>query len=488
MLEDDRPSHPMTGVHELTLRGPVETAELRAAVEAARRRHPLLCRIVDASVGPPAWVSPTAGAAEPTGPAVRIDRAPAGTPRTHPRGDWLDIRREVGLRVWVRDEPPDADGTPLCRLSLAIHHCCADALGGLTFLFDLFAHLSAARGGPPPPPPPPPDPDRLRLRDQIYDRPGRLPGLPKGRLNLWAHLLIGLRGLSVRATLPLAPSPGYERRRSGGEGPAPPVDRVSPPRIARFSREETERFRAAAKARGVTMNDLILRDLFVSLRTHNLAVGANDLAPGGEAGFLRVSVPVNLRGRDDLPGSVRRPAAGARGGGARGGGLSVANKIGMALLTRSPKLAEDPEALLDSVHGEMAWVRKTERGRRFVETIRLAQRVVGRTPGRIVGENCYATAVLSNLGDLARVIPPALRDDDDHLCAPAADPGRTLTALDYATASPSRPRTRATLLVATYAGRLRLNLRTDPREIAPAHADALLADLAARVRRTAGAA
>ena len=477
MLEDDRPSHPMTGVHELTLRGPLETAELGAAVEAVRRRHPLLRRIVDTTAGSPAWVRPGAGG---TGTAVRIDRAPAGTPRTHPRGDWLDLRREIGLRVWVRDEAPDEDGAPRCRLSVAVHHCCADALGGLTFLFDLFAHLGAARGGPPPPPPP--DPDRLPLRGRFHDRPGRLPGLPKGRANLWVHLLIGLRGMAVRATLPLAPSPGDERRRPGRESSALPVDRVSPPRIARLSREETDRFRAAAKARGVTMNDLILRDLFVSLRTHNLAVGADDLTPGGEPGFLRVSVPVNLRGRDDLPGSVRRPAARAR-----GGGLSVANKIGMALLTRAPRLTEDPEALLASVHEEMAWVRRTERGRRFVEAIRLAHRVLGRTPERIVGENCYATAVLSNIGDLSRVIPPALRDAEDRLYAPAADPGRRLTALDYATASPGRPRTRATVLVATYAGRLRLNLWTDPREIAPAHADALLADLAARVRRSAGA-
>ena len=42
------------------------------------------------------------------------------------------------------------------------------------------------------------------------------------------------------------------------------------------------------------------------------------------------------------------------------------------------------------------------------------------------------------------------------------------------------------MLVATYAGRLGLHLGTDPHAVAAADADALLADLAARVRRSAG--
>ncbi len=163
----------------------------------------------------------------------------------------------------------------------------------------------------------------------------------------------------------------------------------------------------------------------------------------------------------------------------------MVNKIGMALVTRPAAMADDPEALLNSVHKEMAWVRRVERGRRFVEAVQLAYRITKRTPKRIFGETCYATAVLSNIGDLGRVIPPALRDDRDRLTAPAEDPSRTLTVTSYVTGSPGRPLTRATVLAASYGRRLHLNLRTDPREIAPADADAFLADLAAHVRRSA---
>ena len=191
---------------------------------------------------------------------------------------------------------------------------------------------------------------------------------------------------------------------------------------------------------------------------------------------------MNLRGPADLPASLRSPAD-PRGG----GGLSVVNKIGLALVTRPPEMTDDPEALLRSVHGEMAWVRRVERGRRFVEAIGFAYRFAKRAPARIFGEVCYATSVLSNVGDLGRAIPPAVRDGRDRLCAPAADPARTLTAVGYATGTPGRPLTRATVLAASYGRRLHFYLRTDPAEIAPADADAFLADLAARVRRSAAA-
>ena len=463
MLEDDRPSHPLTGVHELTVRGPLATADLAAAVEAARVRHPLLCRVIDPAGKRSAWVEP---AALPD-PPVTIDRGPVGRRLYHERGPWLDITREPGLRVWVRDELPDADGTPVARLTVAIHHCCADALGGLTFLFDLFAHLAAARGGPPVPPPP--DVSRLRRRGGFYDREGRVPGLPPGRTALLGHLAVGLRRLSKKPSIPLAASDADAGLFDGH----PAVDRLSPPRLATFSPEETTALRKAAKARGVTLNDLVLRDLFLSLKAHNARFGTTDAAPNGRPGFLRVSVPVNLRAAADLPGPG-------------GAGLTVANKIGMALVTRPPGLADDPEALLSSLHEEMSWVRRVERGRRFVEAVKLAHRVVGRTPDRFVGEACFATAVLSNLGDLARVIPPALRDDAGRLTAPAADPADRLTVTSYSTAPPGRPLTRATVLAATYAGRLGLHLGTDPHAVAAADADALLADLAARVRRSAG--
>ena len=471
-LDDDRPSHPLTGIHELRVRGEVGTDELNAAVEAARLRHPLLCRTVDRG-NPPVWV-PAAG-------PVRVARAPAGTLRRHPNGPWLDVTCELGLRVWVRDGPAGG-GEPGFTLTAAIHHCCADAMGGLTFLFDLFAHLAAGRGGPPVPPPP--DPARFAARGRLYRESGRLPALPKGRAKLLGHLAVGLNRLRKKPSLPLAASdgatdPAIVKSWLGiaDEDDGPGADDLAPPLGATLSRDETRALRAAAKRRGVTLNDLVLRDLFLALREHNRRRGAaetdhaRDAAPVG-TGYLRVSVPVNLRGPDDVPGGDR-------------GGLSVANRIGIALVTRPPADADDPVALLDSLHGEMAWVRAVERGRRYLEAIAVMQRLYGRTPPRMMGEGCFATTVLSNLGDLGRLIPPALKDADGRLHAPAADPNRALAVLSHRTAPPVRPLTRATVLVSTYAGELTLHLGTDPHAVAPADAADLLDDFAARVRASA---
>ncbi|WP_171185167.1 hypothetical protein [Alienimonas chondri] len=481
MLEDDRPSHPMTGVHELVVRGPLETDLLQRALDATRLRHPLLRRIIDDSGKAPAWIP------APPQATVTVDRAAVGVRRTHPEGDWLDVRREIGLRIWVRDEAPGEDGVAVSRLSAAIHHCVADALGGLSFLIDLFGEISSLNGGSPLVPAP--NPSRILHRGEFFDQPGLLPGLPKGRLKLWGHLLDGLRRMNKTATVPLAPAGDGKRVSTkpepGGDVECPtPVDDVSPPRIAAFTEEETANFRAAAKARGMTLNDLALRDLFITIRDHNAQSLSSAVPTDDGPTALRINVPVNLRGPADLPASLRKP--GDAGAGQRPGGLSIANKIGMALVTRPPELADDPEALLQSVHKEMAWVRETERGRRFVEAIQLAYRFTSQAPKRIFGETCYATAVLSNIGDLERVIPPSLRDDQGRLCAPAADPSRTLTVTEYATGSPGRPLTRATVLAASYGRRLHFYLRTDPQEISPEAADALLADLAARVRRSAG--
>ncbi len=461
-LDDDRPSHPLVGVHELRVRGEATTGELQAALEAARLRHPLLCRVVDPNRNVPAWVAPPHG----DGEAVRVDRAPAGTPRTHPNGPWLDATREAGPRVWVRDEG-DGDGF---TLTVAIHHCAADAMGGLAYLFDAFAHLAAARGGPPVGPPP--DAARFAARGDLYDRRGLLPGLPRGRAGLLGHLAVGMNRLRKKPSRPLA----------AGEGATcderPNVDALAPPLGHTFTAEETAALRAAAKRRGVTLNDLLLRDLFLACRprTDPPTRGADRPVKGGggESGFLRITVPVNLRGPADLPGP-------------HGGGLGAANRIGLAPVTRPPADCDDPEALLASVHEEMAWVRRVERGRRYLEAVALLHRVYGKTPPRIMGEGCFATAVLSNLGDLSRVIPPALRDDAGRLHVPAGDGRSGLTVLSHRTAPPVRPLTRATVLASTYAGRLTLHLGRDPHSFGHDAAAALLADHAGRVRASAAA-
>ena len=300
MLEDDRPSHPLTGVHELTVRGRLETADLAAAVEAARVRHPLLCRVIDPAGKRSAWVKPAA-LSGPAGddrprtrrpPAVPPGRAVAGHhPRTRPAH--LGAGRTAGV----------TDGAPVARLTVAIHHCCADALGGLTFLFDLFAHLSAARGGPPVPPPP--DTSRLRRRGGFYDREGRVPGLPPGRAGLLGHLAVGLRRLSKKPSIPLAASDANAGLFEGHPGRRPALPAAAG---CTFSPGETTRPpRGGEGAGGARLNDLVLRDLFLSPEGPQRPVRHDGRGPERPAGVFAGERPGEPAGR-------RRPAGAGRGG------------------------------------------------------------------------------------------------------------------------------------------------------------------------------
>ena len=434
MWDDDRPSHPMTGVHELDLTGPLDRAAFDAALDAARAVHPLLRATIHAD-----------GWGRNEHPVV-ADWAGPGAPRTHPRGEYLDLSDEPGVRVWVRGPFPEGRDTRH-TLTVQIHHCCADAMGGLRFLFDLFGHYAARVGNTEPPPPP--DAALLATRGAFYPGP---PG-SAGRAENLARVLHGTTRLLRRPTAVLTVDPDG---RTDGDAPGETADVL--PRIpaVSLSEEETTALRSAAKGRGVTVNDLLLRDLFLVLAdspTHRF-----DGRPGRD--FLRVCMPVNLR----TPADAAMPAA---------------NKVGLGILTRGRHEWSDADGLLADLAAETAWIKRRGRGLRVMELFAAGQRLTGRTPGFLVSDRkAVATATLSNLGDLSRLIPGSLKAGDGRLSAG----GVTLT--DYRTAPPPRPRTRVSLLAVSYAGRLRLCVRAEPGAYPVAAAEDLLDRFAARVRVT----
>ncbi len=54
----------------------------------------------------------------------------------------------------------------------------------------------------------------------------------------------------------------------------------------------------------MTLNDLVLRDMFLTVRAHNVRTGGAETAPDGGPAALRINVPVNLRGPADLPAAL----------------------------------------------------------------------------------------------------------------------------------------------------------------------------------------
>ena len=79
------------------------------------------------------------------------------------------------------------------------------------------------------------------------------------------------------------------------------------------------------------------------------------------------------------------------------------------------------------------------------------------------GNRCFATAVLSNLGDFRRHLGIAFPDDQGRVVL------GNLRLEGCWIVPPLRPLTRAAILALTYANCLNINVHTDPHRFRPAH-------------------
>lgn len=435
MLADDRPAYPMAFPIQLEFTGVFDRGQLEAAAVESVARHPLLGSLVHRGwAGRPFW-------------QVARDQAPAidwgerGEPLRFASGEAVDLKREVGLRLWVRQ------GGGRATLTAQFHHACCDGLGALRFLGDVLAGYAnrVASAGPTAEPEPV---EAGALRDRA-DFQSDVP-LPVGPARaLWTTVREGGRW-ALRRVTPLAAEPEAARR-AGPEPDYPGIEAES------LDAAEHDALRSVASRRGVTVNDLLLRDLFLTLGQWNAERGS-----GRPGDWLQVNMPVNLRQRlrDSLP---------------------AANKMSYTFLARRPAQLADPDALLEGIRAETAAIKQWGLGVLFQAGLRWAGHVPGLMPLVAARTGCCATAVLTNLGELSRRLGARFPRQDGRLVA------GDVVLDDCRLVAPLRPLTRAAFAVASYRGRLILNARCDPRCFTPAAARELLGRFADRVRATADA-
>lgn len=423
MWADDTPDHPMTALVEVAYTGSLDRGRFEPALQMALREHPLLQSIVESDGNRPRW--------------KRLDNASPPVfwgdedeALQYPqRSEYLDLTREIGVRVWVRA------GASAGRVVFQIHHACADGLGVTNFVFDVFRAYAHLAGDPIAPPAR--DATLLASRDRFYRRPlfGRL------KMLVWAglHMVtwLGSRPISL-ATRTHEPSPQA------------PMETI---RHQVFERAELDLLLAVAHEANVTLNDLLLRDLFVALADRN-----GDRAASDEC--LCLCMPVNLR----TPSDARMPAT---------------NKMTMTFLRRSPQDCGNAASLLQNIHEETNGIKRSRRGLRLIEVLRLALALRGKVPQRLLAKSSFATAVLSNLGRIGERDTGLPTDEDGRpLCG-------DVTIERVVTAPNGRPGTAVVIVVLTYAGQLTLSLRFDPTVLAPGDADRLLEDYVRQLRLTA---
>ena len=285
-------------------------------------------------------------------------------------------------------------------------------MGALRFVEDLLiAYAFLVQGRLARAPLPPLDNEKLRLRGDFgLTEAGYRRNLRDDWITarLWAGLLI-----RQPARLP-APREAVLEGPKGYQGF---VSHVMDPGQLRPLRE-------IATRQDATLNDLLLREMFMTLRSWSLRLGER------RNPWLRLTMPTNLRRREDHQ-------------------MPAANVLAFTFLSRRLRDCHDPVSLLQTIRTETAAIRRGRLGLYFIGGLGFASSVPGLVPWMLRRQRSLATVVVSNVG---RVLAPSPLPRRDGLLQCGDTTLQRLTGVP-----PIRPGTRAALALVTYGRQTTLN-------------------------------
>jgi NRPS condensation-like uncharacterized protein len=427
-FEDDWPTQPSTFYLRLGLEGQFDRDALEQAVETAVARHPMLGAVVQSKGRRARWV-----AADDQRPHIHWDGDPErDVAQTTPP---IDLRSQIGLRVWVCE----ADG--YTRLWLVLHHACCDGVGAVRFAEDLLAAYAAKREGREPELPP------LRV-ERLRDR-GIYAGSRLAQWLRWPLEMLCIPGSAeyfLQRPVPLA----LPDAAADDEGD--PSPRLAAPR-RQFSADETEALLSAAHEQNATLNDLLLRDLFLAAQDWIDVHRAEE-----KTGTVRIMVPVNLRTRLHAE-------------------MPAANCVCMINVDRRPPRWKDLAKMLRVVSWEMGLVKRLRLGVTMLRIIKLVHWIRGSLKSLLPKDRCLSSCVLSNLGRPFRDSP--LADADGRIRAGDVE------LVEVELLPPIRPLTSASFGAASLGGRLTISLLADERTLGPGGGAELLDLYVQRLGQTA---
>lgn len=428
MVADSTPDYPMMCDLELSFRGDIDRSAFEQALAFALDRNPLFtCRIEKRSKGELVWVP-----AEERPPLkwVGID-----DPLDDTYGAPAEFDARPALRVWVRQ------GVGESRVLLHFHHACADAVGTFGFIEDLLVGYHNAFGGTTPIEARPLEAERLLGRGEI-GMGGR--SLWRQFTDVFAGAREGIKFFWQRPAPLAAMAP-----RSG------PAEQLRPSFVTAYlSEETTQGLRRIASEAGATTNDLLMRELFVTLAKWNESAGGFSARRR-----LRILMPQNLREREDYR-------------------LSLCNAMSFAFVTRRANWRDRPAAFLDSIREETEAVRRGKLSLYFLGALG-SIRSAGLLLPVLRGPFCFATAVLSNLGDPARRFIANLPRVDGGIAA------GNLVYRHVLGVPPTRPRTHAVFTVANHGPTMSVTCKWDHHRYNPQDGRRILDDYVAQLDATA---
>jgi hypothetical protein len=425
---DDGPDYPTTFPVELQFTGPLNREWFERALRETVERHPLLSARIQDTVEGPCWVGEDS--------APPLDWNDYDAPIQSPTGDAIDLRTGPGFRTWVRASDLQA------RVLFQVHHACCDGLAALGCAQEVLARYRILAGDagaerllrhv---------DPQLLMARDALASDQPR-------KASFWTAIRDAWYTFKVWSSILWRKAEILEPPR-GGSNSNPARDLLAF-HVKELSPDETSALRKLATASGATTNDLLLRDLLLILRRWN------DRQAGRCSGRLRITVPVNVRTRNDAA-------------------MPAANRIGYGFVTVRLGNHEEPSVVLDRVCEQTRRIKEWYLGLYFLGGLAFARNFLGLFRRVMRRERSFATAVLSNV---ARFSPDrSLGPDEKWRCG-------DLVLEWIGGVPPLRRLTRVGVIAIEYAGRLSLCMRTDPHFFDDASTRELLAELSEQVRES----
>ena len=431
LLLEDRPSCPNLMFFRTVFSGQVDRHAFDAALKRAVGRHPFFRAIVKQNTaGRWEWVEVTQAQ-----PDVIWGAVPAT--EVLPPLTWLNLRREVGLRVRVTIDAAVNTSTILFQ----IHHSVCDGIGADTFIGDFLVAYALEMGA------------AADLAKFAELNEGTLS--ERGRFELTfakflkRRLMVALRrvcSFPMHQPCPLIPygaRPSYSTLLGGHPGLL----------AHHFHREEASKLKDVAKASGVTLNDLLICDLFLAVQRWQREQGLNNSNE-----WLRIMIPMNLRQRMHAL-------------------LPACNVVSSIFINRRGNAGDQPDRLLRSIHDEMQMIKDNNLGLTFVFSLQVRRCLPGGWRRLRAARKCAVSTILSNLG---RAFPRvSLPRQGGHLVA------GNLCLEQFEAYVPIQPYTDAAFGIGLYAERLYTTMHFDPAVIDAKAADKLLSAFVNQIRATA---
>jgi NRPS condensation-like uncharacterized protein len=427
-FRDDSPAHPMVIALRTPFEGTLDETAFRVALRETLDANPLLRATVDNSGWQTQW-----RLSEDFEPPLTCHTYETQYPPVSCPLKWINLERETGAVFELR----------LCAtrgvLISHIHHACADGIGAMRFLGDLFSRYGQLTATC--------DEDRPRVRTPnpaVLAKRGatRMPGHRRERSAPILHTLLETCRLLFRKNYRFKKdSPVLETKKN--------EENIIHTQV--LPRTIVKQLKKLAAARAVTLNDLLMMVSFQQLADWSAA------APGARPNdLLRVLMPVSMRSPDHDE-------------------ISAANVVSYVFHSYRRHQIHEAQSLLATIHHKSHQMITRNEGAAMLHGFALTRWLPGLYWLSQKLQPDFATAVVTNVGEVRRLF-----DNRFPMKRGRAIAGNIMIQSVDGVA-PVRQNTNITVAFGTYGGELIMHVNRNTSLFSETEADEMAAMLADRL-------